>query len=389
MSDSESASPPVSRRNRGSDPRNWFGSRFQIWFGLALGLGTLYLALRGMDFGALVATLRGVHLPFVALTLVTSLLTVVLKAVRWNWLLYHAAAGATAEEKRPTGLEALAGPLGDSRNRLKPLIRSRGTFFRAAYRLRQLSGLIVVGQAVNFYVPTRLGELVRAYLTGEETGVSKAYALGTIAAEKLIDLVMLAALTVALLPFLALPPGVAGRAGPLVLLALALCTGAVALLGARRTVVRLVEVALRWLPPAWAERWRSRIIAGLDGLAALGNRRAAAAVWGWTFVFWLVAATTNYLLLLAFDLPPSPLIALFLLAVLQGGIAVPSTPGKIGVFHYLCQLSLSIFGVPATIGFSYGLVLHVLVIGGVSLWAVLVLWRRSWNLRRLAEASAA
>jgi uncharacterized membrane protein YbhN (UPF0104 family) len=111
-------------------------------------------------------------------------------------------------------------------------------------------------------------------------------------------------------------------------------------------------------------------------------------VWGWTVAFWLVAALTNFLLLLAFDLPPSPLAALFLLAVLQGGVAVPSTPGKVGVFHYLCQLALSVFGVPATVGFGYGLVLHVLVVGGVSAWAALTLWRHSWNLRRLAETSA-
>jgi uncharacterized membrane protein YbhN (UPF0104 family) len=254
--------------------------------------------------------------------------------------------------------------------------------------LGRLAGLIVVGQAVNFYIPARLGELVRAYLTGEEIGVSKAYSLGTIAAEKLIDLVMLAALAVGLLPFLALPEGLVGRAEPLVLLALALCVSVVILLGARRTVVGLVEWALRWLPPAWAERWRARVVAGLDGLAALSNWRAAAAVWGWTVAFWLVAALTNFLLLLAFDLPPSPLAALFLLAVLQGGVAVPSTPGKVGVFHYLSQLALSVFGVPATVGFGYGLVLHVLVVGGVSAWAAWTLWRHSWNLCRLAETFA-
>ncbi len=37
---------------------------------------------------------------------------------------------ATADEKRPPGLEALAGLLISGRNRLKPPIRSRGAFFR-------------------------------------------------------------------------------------------------------------------------------------------------------------------------------------------------------------------------------------------------------------------
>ena len=102
---------------------------------------------------------------------------------------------------------------------------------------------------------------------------------------------------------------------------------------------------------------------------------------------WLVAGLTNYLLLLAFDLPASPLIAVFLLVVLQAGVAVPSTPGKIGVFHYLCMIGLSVFGVPPTVGLAYGLTLHALVVGGVSVWAAIAMWRRSWGLRRLAQAS--
>ncbi len=79
--------------------------------------------------------------------------------------------------------------------------------------------------------------------------------------------------------------------------------------------------------------------------------------------------------------------ALCVLAVLQGGVAVPSTPGKIGVFHYLCILALSIFGVPAAVGLGYGLILHVLVIGGISAWAALALWQRSLNLRQLTAAA--
>ncbi|MEJ5200469.1 MAG: lysylphosphatidylglycerol synthase transmembrane domain-containing protein, partial [Anaerolineae bacterium] len=253
--------------------------------------------------------------------------------------------------------------------------------------LLQLTNLIVVGQAVNFYIPARLGELVRAYLTGEEAGISKIYALGTIAAEKLIDIIVLALLIAAMLPFLALPEWLAGRIGPLFLTALAVCIVIVGLIGGRRLIWRPIEWGLGLLPAAWAERWRTRLLAGLDGLSALGSLRAAAAVWGWTVAFWLVAALTNYLLLLAFDLPPSPLTAFFVLAVLQAGVAVPSTPGKIGVFHYLCILALGVFHVPATAGLAYGLVLHALVVGGISVWAAAALWRRSWNLRRLAEAS--
>jgi len=333
--------------NQGEGRRRLF-FQAQIWVGLLLGVSALYLGARAIDFQQLGQVLGDVRLGFVALTLVTSLLTPMLKAVRWRWLFYP---------QRP------------------------------ALSLARLAGQVVIGQAVNFMIPGRWGELVRAYLAGDEAGISKAYALGTLAAEKLLDLVVLALLVVAMIPFIALPDWLAARVGPVVITALVVMAGAAALLGGRGLWLKISDWILRLFPTAAATRWRGRILAGLDGLTALKDPRAAVAVWGWTVVFWLMAATTNWLLLLAFDLPPSPLIALFVLAVLQGGVAVPSTPGKIGVFHYLCILALSVFGMPTSAGFAYGLVLHFLVVGGISLWAALALWRWSWNLRRLAVAT--
>lgn len=329
-------------------PKRWlFGA--QIWLGLLLGIAALYLAARSFDLAALSRALGGVRTSFVALTVVTSLLTPVLKAMRWRWLF---------DPQRP------------------------------ALGVVRLASLIVIGQAVNFYVPGRWGELVRAYLTGEEAQVSKWFVLGTLAAEKLVDLVVLAVLVVALIPFVVLPDALAVRVDALVLAAAAVTVIALALLGGRSAWLRLAERALRILPPPAAAQWRKRIEAGLDGLATLGRPRAAAAVWVWTLLFWMLAAITNLVLLLAFDLPPSATMALLVLAVLQGGVAVPSTPGKIGVFQLLCVLALSVFGVPEATGLAYGLVLHVVVVGGVTVWAALALWQRSLNLRRLARAAA-
>lgn len=327
--------------------RRWL-FRVQIWIGLALGLLALYLAARAIDFDRLAEVLGQASLPLVLLTLLSSLITPVLKAARWRWLF------------RPE---------------------------RPRLSLGQLASLVVIGQAVNFVIPGRWGELVRTYLAGEETGLSKWFVLGTVGAEKLLDLVALAVLIVALLPFVALPAGLAAQVEVVILSALIVTVGAATLLGGRSWWLRLADRVLRPLPAAFATRWRSRISAGLDGLAVLSDRRAALAVWGWTILFWAAAGFTNLLLLVAFDLPASVAMALALLAVLQGGVAVPSTPGKIGVFQLLCVAALAVFDVPEAIGLAYGLVLHVLVIGGVTVWAALALWRRSWNLRRLAQAS--
>ncbi|OQA40672.1 MAG: hypothetical protein BWY52_02811 [Chloroflexi bacterium ADurb.Bin325] len=324
--------------------------QLQVWLGLALGIAALVLTARSIDFRQLGEALRSARWAYIALTLAFSLLSPVAKAQRWRCLF------------RPRPVSAGVGRLAD---------------------------LVVIGQAINFLIPGRWGELARAYLAGDELGLSKWFVLGTLAAEKLIDLVVLALLVVALLPFVVLPAALASRVGVVILTALAVAAGTLALLGGRALWLRLVDWGLRLLPEAMAVRWRARIVAGLDGLSALGSRRAALAVWGWTALFWVVAWTTSFWLLLAFDLPASPLIALLVLAVLQGGVAVPSTPGKIGVFQLLCMVTLAVFGIAEPVGLAYGVVLHMAVVGGVTVWAALALWRRSWNWRRLAEASAA
>lgn len=321
----------------------------QIVFGLGLGLAALYLALQGVNWQQVRVILSDVNLPLLALALVTALLTPVTKAIRWRFLFY---------------------------------------LHHPSLNLTRLTGLLAIGQAINILLLGRWGDLARAYLTGEEAGISKSYVLGTVATEKLLDIIVLALLVIALIPFIALPSWLGTRVGYLVFGALIVSAAAATLLGGRRLWLRIASRVLQILPRSASERWQARFAAGLDGLAALGARKAAIAVWGWTFVVWLISALTNLLLLAAFHLPPSLLIAVFLLAVLQAGVAVPSTPGKIGVFQYLCVLSLSVFGVSVSAAFGYGVVLYLLVVGSICSWAGVGLWQRSVSLRRLAEASA-
>jgi glycosyltransferase 2 family protein len=325
--------------------RRLIGSRWQFWFGMLLGVAALYLAARGLDFRLVGQVLASVRLPYVLAALLVYLFTQVVKAIRWRWLL----------STRPV-----------------------------EFNLHQLSDLLVIGQAVNLLIPARLGDLVRAYLAGEEGNASKTYILGTIAAEKLIDLVALAVLILALLPFIALPTWLAARQGPVILAAVAMALAVAGLILGRSQLAGWASRALGRLPGRAGERWQARLVAGLDGLAALGQRSAALAVWWWTVVTWLLATLTNLLLFMAFNLPPAILPALFLLVVLQANVAVPSAPGRIGVFHYLCVLALGVFGVPSPVALGYGVVLHLIVVGGSSAWAALALTQRSWGLQQLA-----
>ena len=324
-----------------------FGIR--TWVGLGLGLLVLALAARNTDLRQVWEVLGTVQPAYVLLAVGATVLTPLVKTVRWRWLFYP-------EHVQSTTLE--------------------------------LSGPLVIGQAVNLIVPGRFGELARTYLGGEETGVSKPYVFGTIAAEKLLDLVMLAVLIAVLVPLVALPERFSLRTTPILVMAAAAGLAIAVFLAGRKLWLALMQRTLNRLSPSLAARWEDRLRSLMDGLSVLSASQPAPAIWGWTIIAWLLSVLTNWFLLLAFGLPPSFLMALFLLVVLQGGVAIPSTPGKIGVFQYLCVAALSVFGVPDAVSFSYGVVLYAIAFGTIGVWAALALWSRSLNVNRLREATA-
>lgn len=78
--------------------------------------------------------------------------------------------------------------------------------------------------------------------------------------------------------------------------------------------------------------------------------------------------------------------AAFLLVVLQVGVAVPSGPGRIGVFQYLTILALSLFAVASEKAFAVGIVLYLTVHIPPIVMGLFFLWQhhlRLWRVRIL------
>jgi len=67
----------------------------------------------------------------------------------------------------------------------------------------------------------------------------------------------------------------------------------------------------------------------------------------------------------------------FLLIVLKIGVAVPSVPGKLGIFHYLCTLALGVFGLEKGAALGYAVLLYFVVFVPPSLLGALFLWWES------------
>jgi len=322
--------------------------RVRLWGGTALSILLLALAFQGIDFAELWGTLAQANYGLVLVAVGSIIATSMAKAARWQLLFY-------------------------------PRHRQR--------RYGKLLAILFIGQMVNIIVPARLGELARAYLVGEIEGESKALALGTIAVEKAVDLLMVLFLFVGLLLSMAVPrwaqqPGIKTATTAIVLL------GALVLSAHHRErLLSAIGHLLRVLPELAQARLMGHLETALGSLEVLRRWDVSLGVGGWSVLIWLLAALTNYIAFLALRLHLSFLAAVFLLVVLQVGVAIPSSPGKVGVFHYLCLLALSVFGVERNLALSYGLLLYFIVFLPPIFLGVLFLGWENVSWRRLKRGA--
>ncbi len=343
------SNPDVAPETQGAGPRQhpWWLSRC-LWLGLILSLGFLVLAFVDIDFGEMAAALRSANLGWVALAGLTVMASAVAKGWRWHLLLYPVPSASS----RPPAAQRIGRP--------------------------RLINIWMAGTGVNLALPVpRAGDLLRVYLAGEAGQASKSLVLGTIAAEKLLDMVMLALCFLGLLLFVAMPQELAQRQGSTVGAAVALTAAVALLLWQRERIVALASRLLRHIPHG--QRAAHSLERGLAGLTALRQPGRLLGLAALTVGIWFVSALTNYLIFLALDMPPSWVQSVFVLVVLQIGVAVPSTPGKIGLFQVLCRWALGVFGVAEALGLAYGVLLYVaaplllMVLGAVAL--VIEGWR--------------
>lgn len=266
-----------------------------------------------------------------------------------------------------------------------------GLLLRPVARVRQgtLLSSLCIGYMCNVFMPAHLGEFVRAWHAARRTGARAGAVLATIVVERIIDvalLLLLLALALLLFPF----PAWVRQSGA-VMLALVVALAVLLLLMKRqqRRALAACGRLLRFLPPRVSARARDALEQFLCGVAPLQRRGHYAAVAGYSLLLWGSYVLTYQLLFQAFGftaryrLPASA--ALVALVVTTISVVVPSSPGYIGTFHYLCLLSLGFFRVPKGPALSYAIVLHAFTILPPFFLGLYFLAREKLSLRALRE----
>lgn len=245
---------------------------------------------------------------------------------------------------------------------------SAGMFLRTyrwVYLLRPVAGDIsarrvlgsgLVGFTAVFFAPLRMGEIARPWLVARDGKVTFLQATGTVAAERIIDgLVLTLVLVVSLMlstPLSPLPDHVGKLAVPVAALPAA-AYGTCAVFGAalilmiafnrwRLAMHRLMRSMVGLISLRLADWVMLRIDKLSDGLEFLRSREATA-FFRDTLVYWAVMLSATWALLRGCGVDAGIAEAGVLLGVVGVGSLIPSGPGFFGTFQLATYAGLAMF----------------------------------------------
>jgi uncharacterized membrane protein YbhN (UPF0104 family) len=188
---------------------------------------------------------------------------------------------------------------------------------------------------------------------------------------------------------MALPEWLSGSARGMALVLAILAPCFILIVLKRDFILRLVENTSHFVPPVWREWLVRQARHGLDSLNVIHRPRLLIGSLGWSLLGWALSALTNYLVFLSLGLALPIWASLLILVVLQVGTAVPSSPGRIGVFQYLVILALSVFAVNKDVALGYSILLYLVTYIPIALIGAYYLWREKITWQKLNLVFAA
>lgn len=295
-----------------------------FFIGILISILLLWLTFRKAEINNIIVELRHVEYLWILASVLTLFLSHWLRVLRWRFL-------------------------------LAPI-----HFFSTA----NLFTSLVIGYAANTLLPAHMGEFLRAFFLGKQHNFSMSTIFGTIVTERIIDLLSLVILLMLALMIHPFPQWVIASGFLILIGSAGLFTFLFLLRKHHKTTINFLNRFLKIFPPKFVIFFLSTTDQFICGFAPLKQRSNYLIVVVLSIAIWCCYGLVYFSSLKAFgliaqyDLPWYA--ALVVLVLTTVSIVIPSSPGYLGTYHYLCQLSLVMFGVSSDASTSYAIVTHAI-----------------------------
>lgn len=226
---------------------------------------------------------------------------------------------------------------------------------------------LVSGYAINNVLPLRAGEVFRLFVTKFKTGIPKSIVLGTLIIERVWDalaLLFLAVISLLLIQPKNVPTNVINLS--------AIIFGIITLF-----IIVLIVFDQPILTLLKTVRMSEKVIEKIAQLVGsfknLQNLLVLILSILFSIMIWTTEATTYFIVAKSLAIDISFLQMLLVMAILNFGILIPSSPGYVGTFEYFTILGLSIFGINRTDAASFAIILHIAQFIPITLYGGLVI----------------
>jgi uncharacterized protein (TIRG00374 family) len=322
----------------------------RFWIGMAISVVCLYFAFQGIQFDKLFEALTSLDYRWLLITFVLWCVSYTGRVFRWQTL-----------------------------------------FSPLKVRLVNVFNALNIGYFLSNILPARLGDFIRAYLIGDMESVSKARALSTVVVERIFDgltVVMFFALAAMFVPNIpeearqaAVGVALTGIVGIIVLFILSWQKER------GMTFLHRLASPFRFLD---REGLWSALESLIDGFAVLHSPRPIIGVALWSIYAWTLGGIMFWTAMIAMGVHDGvgvslPISAAFLvMTVTSLVVVIPSSPGYIGIFHYVTVLTLTtIYGVDKSNALSYAVVIHAVSYLWLTVIGVFSIWRQGLTVQRL------
>jgi glycosyltransferase 2 family protein len=222
---------------------------------------------------------------------------------------------------------------------------------------RRVLGVGLIGYGIILFAPLRTGELARPLMIARDGSVSFTQATGTVAAERIIDGLLVSLLLLAGIltahPLDPLPDHLGALPLPVAAVpratyaALAVFTCAFGAMGvfywARDGARKLTHAVIDVVSPKLATWLTDKVERVADGLAFLPSKEHGLPFFRDTLLYWVVCLALSFVGLRGCGVPVTLAQNLALLGVMALGILIPSGPGFFGAYQLSGYCALAMF----------------------------------------------